>query len=126
MTYILQVLVGMVVMAIVDIPVIAKVISPTLQRTAPNIVAEKPDVIAALIFYVGYVAMVVYLSQINAESAMDVARNGALLGLFAYGTYEFTNKAVLADWSWRMVAIDTVWGVILTSVVATVAYVVVK
>ena len=33
-----------------------------------------------------------------------------LLGLVIYGVYETTNKAILRDWKWESVIIDTIWG----------------
>ena len=33
-----------------------------------------------------------------------------LLGLVIYGVYETTNKAILKDWKWESVIIDTIWG----------------
>ncbi len=33
-----------------------------------------------------------------------------LLGLVIYGVYETTNKAILKDWKWKSVIIDTIWG----------------
>lgn len=122
MNYIAQVLVGMIVMGVLDVPMIKYVISPTLSRTASELVAKKPDVIAALIFYVGYVALVVFLSQRNVDSLKEVAINGALLGAFAYGTYEFTNKAVIKGWPWEMVVLDVAWGIVLTTAVASSVY----
>ena len=43
---------------------------------------------------------------------------GALLGLLAYGTYEFTNYATLRDWSLEQVIVDTLWGGFLTGIAA--------
>jgi uncharacterized membrane protein len=123
MEFVIQVVAAMVVMAVVDVPVIAKVIAPTLRKTADDYVAKKPDLVAASIFYVLYVTLVVWFTK-DLESLGEVALHGGLLGLFAYGTYEFTNKAVLAKWSWRMVVIDVVWGTILTAVVAAAAFLV--
>ena len=37
-----------------------------------------------------------------------------VLGLLAYGTYEFTNYATLRDWSVNQVVVDTLWGGVLT------------
>lgn len=45
---------------------------------------------------------------------------GALLGLVIYGTYEFTNLAVLKDWKWSMVILDFGWGIVLSAVSVTV------
>ena len=127
MDFAIDLLIGMVAMVVIDVPVIALVIKPALDKYAPKLAAKKPDLLAAGIFYVGYVALVVYLSQLGLDAegqASEVARRGALLGLFAYGTYEFTNKAVIKGWPWQMVALDTAWGVVLTSAVAYIAYIV--
>ena len=39
----------------------------------------------------------------------------ALLGLFVYGVYETTNKAILKNWLYKKVVIDTLWGAVLFS-----------
>jgi uncharacterized membrane protein len=41
-----------------------------------------------------------------------------VLGLMAYGTYEFTSWSIMRDWHWTMVATDTLWGGALTAVSA--------
>ena len=40
---------------------------------------------------------------------------GALFGLLVYAVYEFTNLAVIGEWSLKVVFIDIVWGVIMMS-----------
>jgi uncharacterized membrane protein len=35
------------------------------------------------------------------------------LGIFVYGVYETTNMAILKNWRWMTVIMDTVWGGIL-------------
>ena len=40
-----------------------------------------------------------------------------ILGLFTYGIYEFTNKALFNKWMWKTVFIDGIWGGILFSLV---------
>ncbi len=114
----LRVLLGMLVMLVLDVPMIKYVIQPTLARSAKSLIASKPDGVAALVFYVGYVSIVVFLTDKFANNTREAFVGGALLGLLAYGTYEFTNKAVIKDWPWTMVAVDTVWGVILTATIA--------
>ena len=37
------------------------------------------------------------------------------LGIFVYGVYEFTNHAILKNWKWKTVFMDTIWGGILFS-----------
>jgi uncharacterized membrane protein len=41
-----------------------------------------------------------------------------VLGFLCYGTYEMTNYATLAAWSWQQVAVDLAWGTVLTGVSA--------
>jgi hypothetical protein len=48
--------------------------------------------------------------------------NGLMLGVLAYSTYELTNMATLANWSWKMVILDTTWGGILTAITCFVGY----
>ena len=48
--------------------------------------------------------------------------NGALFGLFAYGTYDLTNQATLKIWSTTITLADMAWGATLTAVAASVGY----
>lgn len=113
---------GLLVMIAVDVPMIKYVIAPTLQKYAKQLVAPRPDALAGIIFYILYVSLVVFLTSKLANTTKEAALYGALLGALAYGTYEFTNKAVIKDWPWPMVAVDFIWGIILTSIVSTVIY----
>ena len=38
-----------------------------------------------------------------------------LLGIFVYGVYETTNKAIFKKWDWFTLFLDTLWGGILFS-----------
>jgi len=38
-----------------------------------------------------------------------------MLGIFVYGIYELTNHAILKNWKWETVILDTIWGGILFS-----------
>ena len=41
----------------------------------------------------------------------------AILGVFTYGIFEFTNKGLFDKWRWNTVALDTLWGGILFSLI---------
>lgn len=45
---------------------------------------------------------------------------GAFFGLIVYGIYEFTNKALLFAWNWKLVVWDIVWGMVLCGSVSVV------
>ena len=72
---------------------------------------------AAGLFYLGYVAGIVWfvsMPAMRAEAPMMALASGVALGLLAYGTYEFTNYATLKDWTMQQVVMDTLWGGALT------------
>lgn len=118
MNFAARVLVGMLVMTVLDVPMIKFVIAPTLSSRAKQLVAARPDAAAGLIFYVLYVSLVVFLTHKLAKTTYEAGLYGALLGALAYGTYEFTNKAVINGWPWAMVVVDFSWGIILTALVS--------
>jgi uncharacterized membrane protein len=48
--------------------------------------------------------------------------SGALLGLFAYGTYDLTNQATLKIWSTTITLADMAWGSVLSAIAAAAGY----
>lgn len=100
--------------AILDAVAITQVIGPAVEAQAGPILAESPDMIAALGFYLLYPLAIVQLAAMG-RAPGAAARQGAFLGLACYGTYELTNKAVLEGWGWNLVALDSAWGMIVTA-----------
>ncbi|MBC7541941.1 MAG: DUF2177 family protein [Candidatus Sericytochromatia bacterium] len=80
----------------------------------------RPDPVlpAAALFYVCYVAAVVWFAVYGAANGRDALRRGAAMGAVAYGTYELTNWAVVQGWPAALVPIDWAWGIALTGIVA--------
>jgi uncharacterized membrane protein len=80
------------------------------------------DPLAAVIFYVVFVAGIVTFVGVP---AWDSARwttplwRGALFGLVAYATYDLTNQATLRGWSWLITGADLAWGMTLSGISAT-------
>jgi uncharacterized membrane protein len=96
-----------------------KVYRPTLDYA----LADKPALPAAIIFYLMYVAGVVVLAILpNKDAGLGkTALTGALLGAFAYATYDLTNQATLKGWSWQVTLADLCWGTFATGVSAALA-----
>jgi len=40
-------------------------------------------------------------------------KEAAILGLFVYGVYEYTNMSILKSWKWQTTIMDTLWGGVL-------------
>jgi uncharacterized membrane protein len=94
-----------------------KVYRPTLDYA----LADKPDLRVAVVFYLVYVLGVVLLAVLpNRDASLGKAAvTGAILGAFAYATYDLTNQATLKVWATRITVIDICWGTFLTCVGAT-------
>lgn len=70
-------------------------------------------------FYAAYIAGLLYLVSVPAlKNGSAIIVPAAVIGAMAYGTYEFTNYAVMKDWHISMVATDFIWGTVLTAVSA--------
>ncbi|MEO8684362.1 MAG: DUF2177 family protein [Devosia sp.] len=90
-----------------------------------SLLADQPNLAVAAIFYllyvVGIVAFVV-LPAVGSGSWLSALGLGALLGLVAYGTYDFTNLATLRGWPVALSFIDLTWGIFLTATSALAGY----
>lgn len=77
------------------------------------IMADKPDMKAAVAFYLISIAGTVFLAITPALKEGNWTRaaiNGAVLGFVAYATYDLTNQATLAVWQTKLTIIDLIWG----------------
>jgi uncharacterized membrane protein len=82
---------------------------------------SNPQLWAAAMFYLIYVAGIVQLAVLPALASGGLRTalvNGAVLGCVAYGTYAFTNYAMLEGWTRALAAADVAWGIVLTAVTA--------
>lgn len=89
------------------------------------LMADKPNMTAAVIFYLISIGGIVFLAIVPAlkEAAWTRALlNGAVLGFVAYATYDLTNQATLSVWSTRLTIIDLCWGTALTAVASVGGY----
>ncbi|MFW2342566.1 DUF2177 family protein [Brevundimonas sp.] len=89
------------------------------------ILADKPDMKAAVAFYLIYIGGIVLLAISPALKDGGLGRaamNGAILGFVAYATYDLTNQATLNVWSTRMTVIDIAWGTVLTLSASSIGY----
>jgi uncharacterized membrane protein len=110
-----------VVFLVLDALMLTRVLAPMFENHIGEIMRPQPFYGAAVLFYVAYIAGLVWLVSwpaFVAGAPHDALVKGAVLGALAYGTYEFTNMATLKLWTWKMVALDLAWGTVLTGVSA--------
>ena len=90
-----------------------------------HLMMERPNIAAAGVFYLFYVAGIVIFAvapALKADSLSTAIILGGLFGLFTYGTYDVTNYATLRDWPVSVVVVDVAWGTVLSAVSATAGY----
>lgn len=117
MTYLTLYIVTAMVFLALDVMMLKKVLYPLFSSNIGGIMHEDPKMGAAAIFYLFYVGGIIWFASIPAINTGQPSQafvTGCVLGLLAYGTYEFTNFATLRGWSLQMVAIDVTWGALLT------------
>jgi uncharacterized membrane protein len=129
MTYLVLYAVTVVVFLGLDVVMLKKVMYPMFSSNIGSMMLDSPKMGPAAAFYLFYVGGVLWFASIPAllsgqPSQAFVA--GFVLGLLAFGTYEFTNFATLRGWVIQMVAVDVVWGGVLTGTSAWVGVSVVK
>ena len=81
------------------------------------IMAEEPNWLAAIIFYIIFiVGLVVFVTQPAIERKKHLSESlsrAALFGLVTYATYDLTNLATLEGWPLLVTVVDLCWGVLL-------------
>jgi len=104
-----------------DILGIRYLIRPVFERHVGHLLADPLRLGPAAVFYLFYVAGLLWfvsLPALKAGAPVQALIGGAILGFIAYGTYEMTNYATLADWSLQQVVVDGLWGTALTGFAA--------
>lgn len=89
------------------------------------ILSPDPNWVAAIIFYLVYIAGIIFFAvnpSIKAADWQVALLNGALLGAMCYATYDLTNMATIAKWPIEIVIIDIIWGMVLTGSVSVITY----
>lgn len=125
MEIIIKLLVAGAIMGVLDALWLGVIANKLYKSQIGHVLADKPNFVAAVVFYLIYVIGVVFFvitPALEKDSWEYAVGAGALFGLVAYATYELTNLATLKKWPIKIVIIDLLWGTLLTSVVAGLSY----
>jgi uncharacterized membrane protein len=102
-----------VTMVALDLLWLGLIAKPLYQQGIGHLMAERPILPAALLFYAVYaVGLVMFAVKPNvaAPGWLPTLVAGALFGFFAYATYDLTNLATLKGWPLGLSLIDMAWG----------------
>lgn len=110
------------VMGVLDFLWLRTTVDAFYQPALGAVLAEKPNMPAAIAFYLVYLTgvLVFAIRPALADGDWKIALvKGALFGLFAYATYDLTNLATLKVWSLKIALMDMAWGAALTAAAAS-------
>jgi uncharacterized membrane protein len=113
-----------VAMAVLDVGWLRYAEKAFFQPAVGSLLAHHTNNVAAVLFYVLYVAGIVLftLGPGMRNGWWAATLYGAAFGFFAYMTYDLTNMATLKVWPAYLAAIDIGWGTFVTAVAATAGY----
>ncbi|HEY1064160.1 MAG TPA: DUF2177 family protein [Candidatus Saccharimonadales bacterium] len=113
------------IFAAVDAVWIGIVANKFYKSKMSSLLREKPNFVAAVIFYLVYIFGVVVLAlepALDKESAIQALGLGAVVGLTAYAAYDLTNASTLKGWSVAVTVVDLAWGTFITAATTLIAY----
>ena len=104
-------------MVALDLLWLGLIARPLYQQGIGHLMAERPIVPVAALFYAVYtLGLVVFaVAPQTAETRWAVVLgSAALFGFVAYATYDLTNLATLKGWPVGLTVIDMAWGSVLS------------
>lgn len=114
---------------IIDMAWLGFIAKDIYRKYLGSFLSDNVNWTAAFIFYFLFVAGIfifAILPAIEKDSLRAAVVMGALFGFFTYATYDLTNLSTLKGWPLTIVFIDIVWGAILTGLVSTAGFYIVK
>lgn len=94
------------------------------EKRIGHLLTDEPNMIAAGVFYLFYLlalCIIILYPQIKAQASLvHIFLMGALIGLMAYGTYDFTSLALYKGYTLDTALVDFVWGGLLTGTVSAI------
>ena len=94
-----------------------------------HLMADKARLRPAAIFYVLFIAALVYFVIAPALEHQNLTRlilSAVVFGLVTYATYDLTNMATLKDWPLLVTVVDLAWGTFISLAVSLITYLIRK
>ena len=102
-----------VVMIALDLLWLGVIAKPLYQQGIGHLMAERPNVPVAVLFYALYALGLLLLAVLPNAAEPGWSKTlvtAALFGFFAYATYDLTNLATLKGWPVGLSLLDMAWG----------------
>ena len=104
----------LVTLVVLDFLWLGVVATPMYQSGIGHLMADKPNLPVAGLFYLMYAAGLMRFGVLGLPAEQGwkkAAVAGGIFGFFTYATYDLTNLALLRDWPLGMSLADIAWGV---------------
>lgn len=115
-------LIALVIFSVIDLIWLLFIAKNLYREKIGHLMADKANFPAALIFYLLFIAAMVFFvitPALEKQSLLYALAAGAFFGLASYATYDLTNLATLKDWPVSITVIDLIWGSFITSSTCT-------
>lgn len=89
------------------------------------LMAKNPNIYAALIFYLIFIAGLVFFvvsPAVDKKMWTQALLAGAFFGLVTYSTYDLTNLATVKNWPLVITIVDLIWGMVVSATVSVITY----
>ena len=109
------------VMLALDLLWLGLIAKPLYQQGIGHLMAERPNIPAAIAFYVIFALGLTVFAIVPHSLTGDWSKtlgSAALFSLVAYATYDLTNLATLKQWPLGLSLIDMAWGSLISTVAA--------
>lgn len=120
-----QYLIAAAVFLVLDLLWLGFVAQGLYERFLGDLLADEPNVAAAVLFYAIFLAGLVYFviaPAVEEGSLRSALLRGAAFGLVTYATWDLTSLAVIEGFPVAIVPIDIAWGAVLAASVSAVTF----
>ena len=124
-SWVTQYVVAAAVFTLIDFGWLTVVAQDLYAERLGALLADPPNVLAAVAFYVIFIAGLVFFvvhPTVEAGSWPRALLAGAFFGLVTYATWDLTNLAVIRGFPASLVPIDLAWGTTLAALVSLTTY----
>jgi len=125
MEYVIIYMITLAVFFLIDIVWLALIANKLYKDQIGFIMKDKPNWVAAIIFYMIFVLGLVFFvidPALLSESMLEALLRGMFFGFITYATYDLTNLATLDKWPLKITIIDLIWGTTLGGLVSIISY----
>lgn len=112
------------VFLVVDLIWIGFIARTFYQDQLGFLLSSSPNWIAAIIFYLMFVAGLLFfvvIPGLKKNGLQDSLFRAAGFGALTYGTYDLTNLALIEGWPVLVTVVDIIWGMVLSVIVCVVS-----